>query len=103
MSKRRAYSGFFLGGRGGRAFAKVSLLVAMVTCRFVPPPSPSPFRDPNRGLDVPVTWPTFDSVNHHYLEINSKMNRDYVRQRMRMRYVHFWGSVLPQLSFLQSV
>ncbi|XP_030198214.1 bile salt-activated lipase [Gadus morhua] len=57
--------------------------------------------DPNRGLDVPATWPRFDSNSHQYLEINSEMNRGYVRQRLRMRYVHFWGNILPQLSLLK--
>ena len=62
---------------------------------------PPPCSDPNRGLEVPVTWPRFDSDSHQYLEINSEMNPSYVRQRLRMRHVHFWGSVLPQLSLLK--
>uniref|UniRef100_A0A8C9YY12 Carboxylic ester hydrolase n=1 Tax=Sander lucioperca TaxID=283035 RepID=A0A8C9YY12_SANLU len=53
--------------------------------------------DPNKGESVPVTWPRFTSTEHQYLEINSKMNKNYVGQKMRMRYVHFWSSVLPNL------
>ena len=78
------------------ALFQLSLFVAMPTCYFV-----SLLSDPNRGLDVPATWPRFDSNSHQYLEINSEMNRGYVRQRLRMRYVHFWGNILPQLSLLK--
>uniref|UniRef100_A0A3Q2Z1D0 Carboxylic ester hydrolase n=1 Tax=Hippocampus comes TaxID=109280 RepID=A0A3Q2Z1D0_HIPCM len=53
--------------------------------------------DPNNGdLSVPATWPKFTN-GHQYLEINNKMDKNYVRQKMRMRYVHFWTSVLPNL------
>ncbi|CAL8317784.1 unnamed protein product [Lota lota] len=57
--------------------------------------------DPNKGLSVPVTWPRFQKDSHQYLEINSKMNRDYVRQKLRMRHVHFWGTVLPKLPVIK--
>ncbi|XP_054468252.1 bile salt-activated lipase-like [Anoplopoma fimbria] len=54
--------------------------------------------DPNKGESkVPVTWPKFTSTEHRFLEINSKMNKNYVGQKMRMRHVHFWSSVLPNL------
>ncbi|XP_029921540.1 bile salt-activated lipase [Myripristis murdjan] len=53
--------------------------------------------DPNRGMKVPSTWPKFSSSGHQYLEINSKMNKNSVKQKMRLRYVHFWSSVLPSL------
>ncbi|KAM4719179.1 uncharacterized protein FYW61_015025 [Anableps anableps] len=54
--------------------------------------------DPNIGdLSVPATWPTFTSTGHKFLEINSKMDASYVRQKLRMRYVNFWTSVLPNL------
>ncbi|XP_068585844.1 bile salt-activated lipase-like [Cebidichthys violaceus] len=54
--------------------------------------------DPNKGESrVPVTWPKFTSDGHQFLEINSKMDNNYVGQKMRMRYVHFWTSVLPKL------
>ncbi|CAL8384861.1 bile salt-activated lipase [Gadus morhua] len=53
--------------------------------------------DPNKGLKVPTTWPKFTTSGHQFLEINAKMNKDNVRQKMRMRFVHFWTSVLPSL------
>ncbi|XP_053722862.1 carboxyl ester lipase, tandem duplicate 2 [Synchiropus splendidus] len=54
--------------------------------------------DPNNGpLSVPATWPKFTSGGHQYLEIHSDMDKGYVRQKLRMRYVHFWSSVYPTL------
>ncbi|XP_061733026.1 bile salt-activated lipase-like [Nerophis ophidion] len=54
--------------------------------------------DPNNGdSSVPATWPKFTSNGHQYLEINADMDKSYVRQKMRMRYVHFWTSVLPNI------
>lgn len=54
--------------------------------------------DPNKGdLSVPVTWPQFTSTGHQYLEINSRMDAGYVNQRLRLRFVHFWSSILPNL------
>ncbi|XP_018548618.1 bile salt-activated lipase [Lates calcarifer] len=54
--------------------------------------------DPNKGdLSVPATWPKFTNTGHQFLEINSKMDKSYARQKMRMRYVHFWASILPSL------
>ncbi|XP_061836874.2 bile salt-activated lipase-like [Nerophis lumbriciformis] len=54
--------------------------------------------DPNKGdWSVPATWPKFTSAGHQYLEINADMDKSYVRQKMRMRYVHFWTSVLPNV------
>ncbi|KAK5599013.1 hypothetical protein CRENBAI_000210 [Crenichthys baileyi] len=54
--------------------------------------------DPNSGdLRVPATWPTFTSTGHRFLEINSKMDAGYVGQKLRLRYVNFWTSVLPSL------
>ncbi|XP_041816144.1 bile salt-activated lipase-like [Chelmon rostratus] len=55
--------------------------------------------DPNKGdLKVPTTWPRFTSTGHQFLEINAKMNSSNVKQMMRMRYVHFWTSILPNLA-----
>ncbi|XP_074546531.1 bile salt-activated lipase-like [Halichoeres trimaculatus] len=54
--------------------------------------------DPNKGESVPATWPEFTSTGHKYLEINSKMDKNYVRQKLRTRQVHFWCSALPKLS-----
>ncbi|KAM4527220.1 bile salt-activated lipase-like [Odontesthes bonariensis] len=54
--------------------------------------------NPNKGeLRVPATWPEFTDSGHKFLEINSKMDPSYVRQSLRLRYVHFWTSVLPNL------
>ncbi|KAM9734998.1 bile salt-activated lipase-like [Menidia menidia] len=54
--------------------------------------------DPNQGeLRVPATWPEFTSSGHKFLEINSKMDSSYVRTKLRLRYVHFWASILPSL------
>ncbi|XP_047426223.1 bile salt-activated lipase-like [Mugil cephalus] len=59
--------------------------------------------DPNKGdLSVPATWPKFTSTGHQFLEIHSDMNKNYVHQKMRMRYVHFWTSILPSLPTLYS-
>ncbi|XP_029371802.1 bile salt-activated lipase-like [Echeneis naucrates] len=55
--------------------------------------------DPNKGdLSVPATWPQFTNTGHQFLEINSKMDKGYVKQEMRMPYVNFWTSILPSLS-----
>ncbi|XP_034402872.1 bile salt-activated lipase-like [Cyclopterus lumpus] len=55
--------------------------------------------DPNIGESgVPTAWPKFTRDAHQFLEINSNMNNNYVQQKMRLRYVHFWTSVLPNLS-----
>ncbi|XP_072309586.1 bile salt-activated lipase-like [Eucyclogobius newberryi] len=54
--------------------------------------------NPNQGdSPVPATWPEFKGDGHHYLEIHHDMDQSYIRQKMRMRYVHFWSSVLPSL------
>ncbi|XP_054875023.1 bile salt-activated lipase-like isoform X2 [Amphiprion ocellaris] len=54
--------------------------------------------DPNEGgLEVPVTWPKFTSTGQQYLEIHHDMDQSYVKEKMRLRYVHFWTSVLPNL------
>ncbi|XP_033981546.1 carboxyl ester lipase, tandem duplicate 2 [Trematomus bernacchii] len=54
--------------------------------------------DPNKGGQrVPTPWPQFTSTGHQYVEIHHDMNKAYVREKMRMRHVHFWTSVLPNL------
>lgn len=56
-------------------------------------------RDPNKGdLKVPTPWPAFTGTGQQFLEINSKMDKNYVKQNMRLRYVHFWASILPSLA-----
>ncbi|XP_026196101.1 bile salt-activated lipase-like [Anabas testudineus] len=53
--------------------------------------------DPNVGENsVPVNWPEFTD-GEKFLEINSKMNKNYVGEKMRLRYVNFWASVFPSL------
>ncbi|XP_074546540.1 bile salt-activated lipase-like [Halichoeres trimaculatus] len=54
--------------------------------------------DPNKGESVPATWPEFTSSGHKYLEINSKMDKNYVREELRLPFLRFWGSALPKLS-----
>ncbi|XP_051955719.1 bile salt-activated lipase-like [Xyrauchen texanus] len=50
--------------------------------------------DPNNGeSSVPVSWPQFTSTGHQYLEINSSMNKDSVKQMLRTRFVYYWTSV----------
>uniref|UniRef100_A0A8C6WIB2 Carboxylic ester hydrolase n=1 Tax=Neogobius melanostomus TaxID=47308 RepID=A0A8C6WIB2_9GOBI len=53
--------------------------------------------DPNQGgSKVPATWPLFTSGDQ-CLEIHHDMDRSYVHQKIRMRFVKFWTSVLPSL------
>uniref|UniRef100_A0A3B5BA35 Carboxylic ester hydrolase n=1 Tax=Stegastes partitus TaxID=144197 RepID=A0A3B5BA35_9TELE len=59
--------------------------------------------DPNNGdLKVPATWPKFTNSGEQYLEIHNNMNKNYIRQRLRLRYVHFWSSTLPNLPTIYS-
>ncbi|KAK5878615.1 hypothetical protein CesoFtcFv8_024009 [Champsocephalus esox] len=54
--------------------------------------------DPNKGgQSVPTPWPQFTGTGHQYVEIHHDMNEAYVREKMRIRHVHFWTSVLPSL------
>ncbi|XP_018588456.1 bile salt-activated lipase-like [Scleropages formosus] len=47
--------------------------------------------DPNQGeSSVPANWPAFTNTGHEYLEINSKINKDSVKYKLRTRFVHFW-------------
>ncbi|XP_066057512.1 bile salt-activated lipase-like isoform X3 [Chamaea fasciata] len=58
--------------------------------------------DPNQGhSDVPVSWPAYTSKGKYYLDINSGMNKNSVKQDLRSRFVTFWNSVylkLPQVA-----
>ncbi|XP_035246852.1 bile salt-activated lipase-like [Anguilla anguilla] len=59
--------------------------------------------DPNKGeSDVPVAWPRFTGSEHQYLEINEKMNRDSVRQKLRTRFVQFWSQTYALLPTIKS-
>lgn len=54
--------------------------------------------DPNNGESkVPVEWPQFTSAGHQYVDINSKMDKGYVKDKMRLSFVEFWTSILPNL------
>ncbi|XP_030598540.1 bile salt-activated lipase [Archocentrus centrarchus] len=54
--------------------------------------------DPNKGgSNVPATWPEFTRSGPEFLEIHSDMDKNYVQQQLRLRYVHFWTSILPNL------
>ncbi|XP_062867322.1 bile salt-activated lipase-like [Trichomycterus rosablanca] len=49
--------------------------------------------DPNKGeSDVPVAWPQFTGEGHQFVDINHDMGKNSIKQRMRVRYVHFWTS-----------
>ena len=58
--------------------------------------------DPNKGnSEVPVTWLPYTSEGSYYLEINSNMNQDSLKQNLRSRYMNFWNSVyrnMPQVA-----
>ncbi|CAB1332803.1 unnamed protein product [Coregonus sp. 'balchen'] len=55
-------------------------------------------QDPNKGeSNVPVTWPAYTTSGQKYLEINADMNRNYVHEKMRVRFVNWWSNILPSL------
>ncbi|XP_069626922.1 bile salt-activated lipase isoform X2 [Haliaeetus albicilla] len=58
--------------------------------------------DPNKGNSkVPVAWLPYSNESSYYLEINSKINQDSLKQNLRSRYVNFWNTVyqsLPQVA-----
>lgn len=45
-----------------------------------------------------MAWPQFTSAGHQYVDIHSDMNTNYVRDKMRMSFVTFWTSILPNLT-----
>uniref|UniRef100_A0A674AGJ4 Carboxylic ester hydrolase n=1 Tax=Salmo trutta TaxID=8032 RepID=A0A674AGJ4_SALTR len=54
--------------------------------------------DPNKGeSNVPVTWPAYTTSGQKYLEINAKMNRNSVHEKMRVRFVNWWSNTLPSI------
>ncbi|CAN9504824.1 unnamed protein product [Ophioblennius macclurei] len=54
--------------------------------------------DPNNGgLNVPATWPKFNSNTHLFVELSHDTDKNSVGQQMRLRYVHFWTSVLQSM------
>ncbi|NXI71264.1 CEL lipase, partial [Anseranas semipalmata] len=58
--------------------------------------------DPNTGYsEVPITWLPYSNEGSYYLEINSDMNYDSVKQNLRASFVNYWNSVylkLPQVA-----
>ncbi|NXE46274.1 CEL lipase, partial [Casuarius casuarius] len=49
--------------------------------------------DPNSGYsEVPIVWLPYTLENSYYLEINSDINYDSVKQDLRSPYVNFWYS-----------
>lgn len=58
----------------------------------------SHYRDPNNGESkVPVTWPAYTTSGQKYLEINANMNKNYVHEKMRVRFVNWWSNIFPSL------
>ncbi|XP_065821955.1 bile salt-activated lipase-like isoform X1 [Labrus bergylta] len=55
--------------------------------------------DPTKGENVPTNWLEFNNTQN-YLEINSDMDEGYVRQQLRISYVKFWASILPNLPLI---
>ncbi|XP_062410096.1 bile salt-activated lipase-like [Sardina pilchardus] len=54
--------------------------------------------DPNKGeSDVPVNWPAFDNQSHKYVDINHRMGRNSVKQKLRMRFVNYWTNTFASL------
>lgn len=65
----------------------MSVLLSVHSCVSPPPPS----SDPNKGeSSVPIAWVPYDTQDGHYLEINSDINYDSVKQGLRLPYVQFW-------------
>ncbi|KAL2099540.1 hypothetical protein ACEWY4_003934 [Coilia grayii] len=54
--------------------------------------------NPNKGESgVPVTWPAFNNQTHQYVEINHRMGRNSVKQKMRLRYVNYWTNIFANM------
>ncbi|XP_074871784.1 bile salt-activated lipase [Carettochelys insculpta] len=59
--------------------------------------------DPNQGLSsVPIGWVPYTQENGYYLEINSDINYESVKQGLRTAYVHFWTITYPNLPDVQA-
>lgn len=63
--------------------------------------------DPNKGeSSVPIGWVPYDSHDRHYLEINSDINYDSVKQGLRSSYVQFWTVAyhnLPDMTKMENL
>ncbi|NXN89005.1 CEL lipase, partial [Bombycilla garrulus] len=54
--------------------------------------------DPNEGYsEVSVSWPAYTSENKYYVDINSNLNENSVKQDLRSEYLSFWNSVYLKL------
>ncbi|PKK24351.1 bile salt-activated lipase [Columba livia] len=54
--------------------------------------------DPNTGYsEVPVNWPAYTTDGGYYLEINSDLNKNSVKQNLRSQYVTYWNTVYQNL------
>ncbi|NXA34926.1 CEL lipase, partial [Eudromia elegans] len=54
--------------------------------------------DPNKGYSsVPISWLPYTLENTYYLEINSDISYDSVKQDLRSPYVNFWYTVYEKL------
>ena len=56
------------------------------------------FRDPNRPMSVPVTWPKYDDHHKQYLEISTPMNDKSVKSRPNEKRFYFWNNLIPSLT-----
>uniref|UniRef100_H3B637 Carboxylic ester hydrolase n=1 Tax=Latimeria chalumnae TaxID=7897 RepID=H3B637_LATCH len=54
--------------------------------------------DPSTGdSSVPTPWPPYTNQYSQYLDINSNLNRDSVKMRLRNEFVKFWTEFFPSL------
>uniref|UniRef100_A0A4W3IXU2 Carboxylic ester hydrolase n=1 Tax=Callorhinchus milii TaxID=7868 RepID=A0A4W3IXU2_CALMI len=54
--------------------------------------------DPSNGNSkVPTPWTRYSSMSTHYLDINSKVNLDSMKQMLRADFVHFWNQTYVEL------
>lgn len=53
---------------------------------------------------MPVTWLPYTTEGGYYLDINSNLNYDSVKQNLRSPFVNYWNAVylkLPQVATTQ--
>ncbi|KAM6117734.1 bile salt-activated lipase-like isoform 3-T9 [Phoenicopterus ruber ruber] len=60
--------------------------------------------DPNQGnSEVPVSWPPYTSEGSYYLEINSQISENSVKQHLKTPFVNFWNSVYRNLPLVANI
>ncbi|OPJ67727.1 hypothetical protein AV530_001968 [Patagioenas fasciata monilis] len=60
--------------------------------------------DPNTGYsEVTVHWPAYTTDGGYYLEINSDLNDDSVKQNLRSQYVTYWNTVYQNLPVVTNI